>query len=710
MNTKASGSSLMMGAYHYGCINDVYMLSASSGEKVQEEHGIICPVSGTVLVSLNDITHRLLCGQFCLIMPGDRVSITMLPRASACFCSFSLDESFYTLQDYTWYASMFKNIAATRTGMQSSDLLQVFKNLLKEWNNDADYREETESLLFQHLLICCYRCMKAQHGVHTDADERQQILDAVVNSLKMNFGTDNLGRNLENELGYSYSFLARLVRQEYRETIYQLYTRLRLEKARSLLGILSVSETAQQCGFRSLASFSKAFTRYMGISPTTFIKMEASMTHPAVPSDKILQWQDLELGVLIHYVLDIYNPNCHQKQKIIAEEIPPSSVNPSRLDPEQWVRAAYEMGAKYAILVAKHGTGFALWPTDVNDFSCKSMPWKNGKGDIVGEFIAACKKYGLLPGLYYHPTCNGYYGIDNGIQYDYKGEMYQSYVRCVERQIEELWSRYGELFEIWFDGGTIPPEEGGPDLVPLLKKYQPNAVCFQGPKDWPHNLRWVGNEDGLAPPDCWATTNAGETRFDGSATDEQIGVGDPDGIYYRPAETDMPNRNHHAFGGGWGWSAGEETHVFSPEYLLDCYVRSVGRNSNLLIGMAISTDGDFQDEDQFVRFGQLLKKTFGSPAVLLEKPSLENDRIVMESDGKTPMDYLSIREDIRSGQHIRKFHVLADGRKVSDGRCIGHRRIIPLEGLSFRRLEFIVDETVGEYALRDIALYRHEAD
>ena len=131
MNTKASGSSLMMGAYHYGCINEVYMLSASSGEKVQEEHGIICPVSGTVLVSLNDITHRLLCGQFCLIMPGDRVSITMLPRASACFCSFSLNESFYTLQDYTWYASMFKNIAAARTGMQSSDLLQVFKISLK---------------------------------------------------------------------------------------------------------------------------------------------------------------------------------------------------------------------------------------------------------------------------------------------------------------------------------------------------------------------------------------------------------------------------------------------------------------------------------------------------------------------------------------------------------------------------------------------------
>ena len=432
------------------------------------------------------------------------------------------------------------------------------------------------------------------------------------------------------------------------------------------------------------------------------------MSHIAKPTEKILRWQDLELGVLIHYILDIYKPDCHQKQKIIAEEIPPSSVNPARLDPEQWVRSAWEMGAKYAILVAKHGTGFALWPTDVNDYSCKYMPWKGGRGDIVGEFIAACRKYGLLPGLYYHPTCNGYYGINNDLKYDYKGEMYQHYVRCVERQVEELWSRYGELFEIWFDGGTIPPEEGGPDLIPLLKKYQPDAVCFQGPKSWPHNLRWVGNEDGLAPPDCWATTNAGEARYDGSVPDEAAGVGDPDGLYYWPAETDMPNRDHGAFGGGWGWQPGEEDHVFSPETLLDCYVRSVGRNSNLLVGMAISTDGDFQDEEQFIRFGELLKKTFGNPAALLESPEHRGGRVVLESDGETPMAYLSIREDIADGQHIRAFRVLADGVEIARGHCVGHRRILPLSGIRFRELEFVVDESAGEYGIRDIGVYAEQ--
>ena len=158
------------------------------------------------------------------------------------------------------------------------------------------------------------------------------------------------------------------------------------------------------------------------------------------------------------------------------------------------------------------------------------------------------------------------------------------------------------------------------DLTPLLLKYQPNAICFQGPGDYPHNVRWVGNEDGLAPENCWATTNAGEARYDGTVNDEQSGTGDPDGKYYRPAETDMPNRTHEAFGGGWAWQPNEEHLRFSPEQLLDCYIRSVGHNSNLLLGMAIGTDGSFQDEEQFARFGALIRETFGSPAALVENP------------------------------------------------------------------------------------------
>ena len=427
----------------------------------------------------------------------------------------------------------------------------------------------------------------------------------------------------------------------------------------------------------------------------------------AKPTKQQLAWQDMELGVLIHYLMDIYRPDLPGnwfKTKAMRDAYDWKSLDPPKLDPAQWVRAAASTGAKYAVLVANHGTGFSLWDTAVNDFSIANTRWRGGGGDVCGEFIEACRAYGLKPGFYYNTGCNGYYGINDDQPCDYRTEAYQAYVRAVEAQVTELWSRYGELFEVWFDGGVLPPAQGGPDLTPLLRRLQPDAVCFQGPRDWPHNLRWVGNEDGLAPENCWATTNAGEARYDGTVPDEQAGVGDPDGKYYWPAETDMPNRSHEAYGGGWGWRAGEEDLAFSPAHLLDCYVRSVGRNSNLLLGMAIGTDGSFQDEAQFAAFGKLLRDTFGHPFASVSSPALTDGRCTLRLSERRRVDYVVIREDIAQGQRVRGFRLLFDGEAVYESECIGHKRIVPFDGAQAREITLEITRDAGGAAIRDIAV------
>ena len=236
----------------------------------------------------------------------------------------------------------------------------------------------------------------------------------------------------------------------------------------------------------------------------------------AKPTKELLAWQDMELGVLIHYCLEIYRPELKgdwYKTERVREAVPPESLDPKKLEPSQWVRSAAELGAKYAVLVANHCTGFSLWDTKVNDFSIAHTKWRGGGGDICREFVEACREYGLKPGFYYSTGCNGYYNINDNWKWDYRSPVYQAYVKNVEAQVTELWTEYGELFEIWFDGGIVPPEQGGPDLTPILKKHQPRAICFQGPRDYPHDIRWVGNEDGLAPENCWAATNAGEARW-----------------------------------------------------------------------------------------------------------------------------------------------------------------------------------------------------
>ncbi len=419
--------------------------------------------------------------------------------------------------------------------------------------------------------------------------------------------------------------------------------------------------------------------------------------HIAVPTSQQLLWQEQELGVLIHYIMDIYAPELTAqeiKSSKVRTALHPSKINPADLDPEQWVRSAWEMGAKYAILVANHCTGFSLWPTRVNDFCTRSLAWKNGNGDIVGDFIKACKKYGLKSGLYYSAGVNGYYNISDEVPHDYHAPYYQEYVRNVEAQITELWSEYGELFEIWFDGGLIPAEKGGPNLEPILKKYQPNALCFQGPKGCPHNLRWVGNEEGLAPENCWATTGA-----------EDELSGDPCGDCYCPAETDTPNRSNSAFGGGWAWKEGENDAVRSPEELLDCYIKSVGRNSNLLLGMAIGTSGQFEDEEQFIAFGKLLRKTFGQAIIETDCKKLGGNTFTLTLPADKPGKYLVLRENIENGQRIRGFRVTVNGTPIYESACIGHKRIIPLSLDAGSAVTVEITDSADGWQLRDAAIY-----
>ena len=72
--------------------------------------------------------------------------------------------------------------------------------------------------------------------------------------------------------------------------------------------------------------------------------------------------------------------------------------NPKKLDTDQWLRTAKAAGARYALLTAKHGTGFCLWPTKVHDYHVGNSAVPR---DVVGEFVQSCHKYGIKPGLYY---------------------------------------------------------------------------------------------------------------------------------------------------------------------------------------------------------------------------------------------------------------------------------------------------------------------
>ncbi|MFQ8804577.1 MAG: alpha-L-fucosidase [Alistipes indistinctus] len=61
------------------------------------------------------------------------------------------------------------------------------------------------------------------------------------------------------------------------------------------------------------------------------------------------------------------------------------------------MEAAKSLGAKYAVLTARHEDGFCLWPTKTTEYCVRNSPWKNGRGDVVKEFVEACRRHGIKP-------------------------------------------------------------------------------------------------------------------------------------------------------------------------------------------------------------------------------------------------------------------------------------------------------------------------
>jgi alpha-L-fucosidase len=401
-----------------------------------------------------------------------------------------------------------------------------------------------------------------------------------------------------------------------------------------------------------------------------------------LPSRNQLLWQDLEVGMFVHF-----GPNTWQDREYDDRSTPLSVMNPD-IDTDQWAGVARDLGARYIVFVAKHVGGFCMWPTQTTDYGILSTPWRGGRGDVMADLAASCRRAGLGLGVYLSPRDDSF-GAGDGGKCDSPGKqaMYNVFYR---QQLTELLTRYGDLVEIWFDGSLVVP------VADILAASAPNAMIFQGPQA---TIRWVGNEDGFAPYPSWDTL-AARAAATGIATARES---DPEGDAWLPLEVDVSIRRPN-----WFWSTTDERNLLSLDALLEIYYRSVGRGAQLLLNMPPDRTGHIPAADaaRAKAFGDAVRLRFGRS---LGETRGEGRDLVLQLPSPALVDHVVIAEDLAGGERVRAYRL--EGRRgggwvpLGVGLSIGHKRIQPVPRTRVSAIRLEITRSAAPPLIRRLAAF-----
>ena len=436
--------------------------------------------------------------------------------------------------------------------------------------------------------------------------------------------------------------------------------------------------------------------------------MAAAAPDLAVPSARQLRWHQLEFYGFLHFTINTFT----DKEWGYGDE-DPALFNPTTFDAGAIVRTLKDAGMRAVILTCKHHDGFCLWPTKTTEHSIRRSPWRGGKGDVVREISDAARANGLQFGVYLSP-------------WDRNSAAYgkPEYIGIYREQLRELLTGYGEIFEVWHDGANGGDGYYGgarerrridkhtyydwPATWKMIRDLQPNAVIFS---DVGPDIRWVGNERGVAAETSWATYDpvgeGGGPAAPGDVRASESQTGTPRGRQWLPAECDVSIRP------GWFWHEKENSRVKTPAELADLYFKSVGRGGSFLLNVPPDRRGLIHDNDavSLRTFGEHLRRTFGKN--LAAGARLAPDHVLTLATPAT-FNVVRIREDITKGQRVEAFAVDAEQagtwREIAPATSIGACRLLRLpQSVTASRLRLRVSRAAAAPAIAEFALFDEPA-
>ncbi|QIL40858.1 alpha-1,3/4-fucosidase [Pedobacter sp. HDW13] len=416
-----------------------------------------------------------------------------------------------------------------------------------------------------------------------------------------------------------------------------------------------------------------------------------------------------------------FGPNTFTRMEWGNGKEDPKIFDLKELHTDQWCQAMKAAGMKMVLLTVKHHDGFVLWQSRYTKHGIMSTNFEDGKGDILKNLSASCKKYGLKLGIYLSPAdlfqmedTEGLYGnlskitkrtiprevagrpFANQTKFQFEVDDYNEYFL---NQLFEVLTEYGAIDEVWFDGAH-PKTKGGQQYnylawKKLIHTLAPKAVIF-GRED----IRWCGNEAGATRSTEWNVLPYSEnpdtaTHFP-DLTDKDLGSDEQlykaKYLHYQQAETNTSIRE------GWFYRDDEKQKVRSADDVFDIYERSVGGNSTFLLNIPPNREGKFSDEDAQVlnEVGKRINETYGKNLFAGAKGAkqvLDNDLntyVLLNSKQKSieitsikpvKLNRIVLQENIatyseRVVQHQLEAWIGNKWQKIAEATNIGYKRIL----------------------------------
>ncbi|CAN5876633.1 hypothetical protein BH24BAC1_BH24BAC1_30400 [soil metagenome] len=313
-----------------------------------------------------------------------------------------------------------------------------------------------------------------------------------------------------------------------------------------------------------------------------------------------------------------------------------------------------------------------------------------------------------------------------------------------------MFTTYGPAFEMWFDGANGGDGYYGgaretrtidratyydwPTTLAMVNQVQPQPkVLFFS--DAGPDLRWVGNERGVAGKTNWNTIS-NDTLYAGKAGIEKLlNTGAEDGNKWIPAEVDVSIRP------GWFYHAKEDAQVKSPEKLFEIYLTSVGRGSTLLLNVPPDRRGLIHENDLRALRGwrTLLNEEFNTNLAANARAKADSHRgkakryapaNVIDEDKETywatddgvttgsleidlgqvrPVKYVLLQEYIKLGQRVQEFTVEVwqenAWRPVATETTVGYKRILKLDPVSTDKIRLTITAAKASPLISNVAVY-----